>query len=189
MTATCHSRVYAQKQLVYTAAFSGSVEIGRQSTPEEALFSHRQVADYQRVVIASKDEKAVSRRHARLTPLTEGGFQLTNLSSQWPIGLPDGKELKPKASCSIAADTLLTFGDKSVRVQGANRQELLLQGLPEATAPPGQSLAGALPISGRPPSTTASIEVKALQAAMDVLESAASSADFFDKAARGREPD
>jgi adenylate cyclase len=187
MSATWHLRVYARQQLAYTAELIGPAEIGRQSTPEEALYSHRQVADYQRVVIASRDEKAVSRQHALLEPLTKGGFQLTNLSSQWPIGLPDGKKLEPQASCSITADALLTFGDKSVRIQRADRQELPLQGLPEATLPPGQSLAAATPISGLPLSPAAGLEMKALlswlQATMDVLQSAASSADFFQKAA------
>src|SRR5207245_1562584 len=133
------------------------------------------------------DEKSVSRQHALLEPLAEGGFRLTNLSAERSIGLPDGNELKPKAGCSVSADALLTLGKRTIRLQRTGNQQLALQGLPEATAPPGQSFLAATPFSGLPQSATAGIEIKALvpwlQAAMDVLQSAASSADFFEKAA------
>jgi adenylate cyclase len=181
-------RVYEQQKLVCTADLTGPAELGRQSAPDEALYSQHVSAGRQRVVIAHKDEKTVSRQHALLEPLAEGGFRLTNLSAERPIGLPDGKNLNPRASCSVAPDALLTLGKKTVRLQGTGSQRLPLQGLAEPTVPPGQSFAVATPFSALPANATTSIETRVLmpwlQAAMDVLQSAASSADFFDKAAR-----
>jgi adenylate cyclase len=179
-------RLYEQQKLVYTADLTGPAELGRQETSEEAIYSHHPV---ERVVIAHKDEKYVSRKHALLEPLAGGGFRLTNLSKELSIGLPDGKELKGEGSrCSVPADALLTIGKKNVRLQMTQSQPLPLQGLPEATVPPGQSFFTVAPFSGLPLSAPAGINMMALvpwlQAAMDVLQSAASSADFFDKAAR-----
>jgi adenylate cyclase len=180
-------RIYEQQKLVFTADLSGPAELGRQSAADEALYSHHIVLGRRRVVIAPKGEKSVPRQHALIEPLAEGGFRLTNLSAERSIGLPDGELLLPKASCVVAADALLTLGQKTIRLQRAGDQPLPLQGLPEATVPPGQNFVTA-PISGLSLSTTAGIEMKTLvpwlQAAMDVLQSAASSADFFEKAAR-----
>lgn len=181
-------RIYEQQKLVCTADLSGPAALGRQSAAAEALYSHHLLSGRRHVVIAPKDEKSVSRQHALLEPLAEGGFRLTNLSAERSIGLPNGKDLKPHAGCAVAADTLLTFGKRTIRLQRTGSQPLPLQGLPESTAPPGQSPVVAAPFSAPPRSATASSEIKALvlwlQAAMDVLQSAASSADFFDKAAR-----
>src|SRR4051794_13164753 len=89
-------RVYEQQRLVYTAHLSGPAELGRQSTAEEVLYSQHSVSGRRRVVIAHRDEKSVSRQHAFVEPIAEGGFRLTNLSAERPISLPDGMDLKPK---------------------------------------------------------------------------------------------
>jgi hypothetical protein len=188
MTDPWQVRVYEQRQLVYTADLTGAAEIGRQNAIQEALYSHHPVADHQRVVIAHKDEKSVSRQHALIEPKGDGSFRITNLSTERLIGLPDGKELRSKASCSVAEDALLTLGQKTIRLQRLDSQPLPLQGLAEPTMPPGQSSFLGAPFAGLPRSGTTNIEMKALMpwlhAATDVLQSAASSAEFFDKAAR-----
>jgi adenylate cyclase len=180
-------RVYEKQNLVYSADLTGPAELGRQSAAEEALYSQRPVSDRRRVVIASKDEKSISRQHALLEPQADGSFRLTNLSAERPIGLPDGNDLKPKADCVVATDALLTLGRKSIRLQGVG-QQLPLQGLAEPTPPPGQSYAAAASFAILPPSSPAGGTMKALvpwlQAVTEVLQSAASSADFFEKAAR-----
>src|SRR5438105_11176911 len=94
-------RVYEQQVLVYTVDLTGPAELGRQRTPDEALYAHHPITGRQRVVIAHKDEKGVSRLHALLEPLAEGGFRLTNLSDERPIGLPEAADLGPKTSCAV----------------------------------------------------------------------------------------
>jgi adenylate cyclase len=182
-------RVYDQQKPVCTAEPTGPVELGRQNSSEEALYSLQQIPGRQRLVVAHKEEKLISRRHALLEPQRDGTFLLTNLSDKRPIGLPDGKPpLQPNASCTVAADALLMLGQKAIRLQKSRGQALPLRRLAEPTLPPGQISLAALPLSRLARPSATGIEMKALvpwlQATLDVLQSAASSADFFDKAAR-----
>ena len=176
-------RVYEQQKLVHTADLTGPTELGRQTAAEETLYSHHLVSGRQRLVIAPKDEKSISRQHVLIEPQAEGGFRVTNLSAERSIGLADGHDLRPKAECSMSGDVLLTLGKRSIRLQETRAQEPPLQGLDEPTVPPGQSSIMPLPLA-----SPASIDLKALlhwlQATTDVLQSAANSVDFFDKAAR-----
>jgi adenylate cyclase len=188
MTDAWQVRVFDQQKLVFTADPTGAVELGRQLGPEEALYSHQLVSNRQRVVVAHTDEKRISRKHALLEPQVDGSFLVTNLSDKQPIGLPDGNALPPKARCCVAADTLLMLGQKTIRLQRTGSQALPLQRLSEPTAPPGRSVFKAASLAYLALPSAAGIEMKALvpwlQATLDVLQSAASSADFFEKAAR-----
>jgi adenylate cyclase len=182
-------RVYEDKELVYTTNLLGRAELGRQSTADETLYSQLAVGDRKRLVIASKDELSVSRQHALIEPLPSGSFKVTNLSAKQPVGLPDGTNLGPRASCTVAPDALLMVGRKTVRLQGsATASDPPIQGLAEATLPPGQRSVSAAISSLLPLSTAGGADLHAslrwLQATIDVLQAAASSEDFFDKAAR-----
>lgn len=180
--------IYEQQKRVHTIDLAGVAELGRQSSAEEPLYSNRQVPGRRRVVIAHKDERSVSRQHVLLEPLGDGGgFKLTNLSAERLISLPDGRDLKPQESCTVPSDTLLTVGKRALRPRRSlsMSQEPQFKGLSQATIPPGQSAQlGRYPELALP---STGMEMKALvpwlQAAMDVLQSAAGSADFFDKAA------
>jgi hypothetical protein len=85
MTDSWLIRIYEQKKLVYTADLTGPVELGRQSSAEELLYSQHLVLGRRRLVIGSKDERSVSRQQALLEPIAEGGFRLTNLSNGSPM--------------------------------------------------------------------------------------------------------
>ena len=180
--------LYEDQKLVHTAVLVGAVELGRARGPEETLYSRRQVSGRQRVVIAVKDEKSVSRQHALIEPQPEGGFRLTNLSGERTVGLPDQTVLKANGNCTVHANALLTVGKKTIRLQEVRDEPLPLKGLAEATAPPGRSSPVAASFAGLPLAATAGVErmafVSWLQAAMDVFQSAAGAADFFDKAAQ-----
>jgi adenylate cyclase len=188
MGASWQLLLYQDKELVHTAVLAGAVELGREKGPDETLYSQRPLSGGQRLVIAHKEEKSVSRQHALIEPLPEGGFRLTNLSDERPIGLPDGTELTTKAACTVPANALLTIGKKTFRLQAAADESPPLHSLSEATTPPGRSSRAAGSLLGLPTTAVAGAEKKALlpwlQAVMDVLQSAASSADFYDKAAR-----
>lgn len=180
-------RVFEDHDLVYTVELTGPAELGRQSSPAEKLYGHLLGAGRQRVVIAGIEERSVSRQHALLEPITAGGFRLTNLSAERPITLPDGADLAPKTSCSVAADALLTIGKKAIHLQTGSGPQLM--GLSQATLPPGKSRSYPAPFASLSTGLgMAGMDMKSLvawlQAAADVLQSAASSADFFAKAAR-----
>ena len=189
MNKTWQLRVYEQKQLVYSQELTGPAELGRQNAADEVLYAALRVGGKWRVVIAHKDEKAVSRQHALLEPLPEGGFRLRNTSEKQKINLPEeGRDLEPKTSCNLSGDALFTVGKKAIRVQEKS-DSLHLQSLPQMTIPPGQRSLVAAPLSllMRSPGDSG-MQMKELiswlQAAMDVLQSATGSADFFHKAAQ-----
>ena len=174
-------RLYEDRKLLYTAELTGPAELGRQSAPGEALYSQRPAPVGRRIVIALKDEKSIPRRCVLIEPLAEGGFRLTNLSAERPLGLPDdAADLKPNASGAVSANALLSLGKKTIRLQKTDGQRPPLRSLADATAPPGRSSHAAVPPAGAGMKNL----VPWLHAVMDVLQSAAGSADFFDKAAR-----
>src|SRR4051812_42464413 len=96
-------RVYDQQQLVFSGEVAGKFELGRQGDSGERLYS-KTYLDREgrwRLVVASRDEDSVSRRHALMEPAGAGLARLTNLSAKVAIRLPDGTDLAPKASCEL----------------------------------------------------------------------------------------
>jgi adenylate cyclase len=197
--------VFDKKEKVYGDVFSGSVELGRQRDGREVLYCSRREGDKARVAIARLDEDTVSREHALLDPLPSGRVRLTNRSAKVSIRLSDGGELKAGTSCEVQLPTVIALGRKTVHIQSADAREgPPLHGLPEAMTPPG-SLLGTSPtgsgmqrfatlslqsiqsiIAPGPADKNAQMEevVRWLQTLMEVLSSAASSSDFFQKAAQ-----
>src|SRR5260370_391387 len=100
MGASWTIRVYENQRLAYSADLTGAAEVGRQSTAEESLYSHRLVGGLCRVVVAGLEEDSVSRKHVLLEPLAEGGFRVTNRSRSQRILLPDNSRLQPGDSRS-----------------------------------------------------------------------------------------
>jgi adenylate cyclase len=188
MNGSWQIKVYDRQQLVYSGESTGIVELGRQTDDSEQAYSQEQESGCLRIVIAQLNEDSVSRRHALLEPLPDGRVRVKNVSAKLPIGLPDGGRLKIRESCEVCLPTLLTFGNKTVRIQGADEGEPeQLQVLAEATHAPGQ-VAGAsfkLPSFALPSAAEMDVEalVRWLREAMDVLHSAAASSDFFSRAA------
>ncbi len=204
--------VYENQQLVHTTKCSGVVELGRQSEGEEGPYMSRQEGNRWRVVIAPLDDKRVSRRFLSVEPLWTGNVRITNLSRS-PIRFFDGRELDPGATREMMMPVFLTVADKKIGIQPVDatlaalpletpteverpraasfrlqdgNQLAPLQTLSGAMVPPGASMvsgrARLAPLGG---STDLHDETMIgwLQAAMDVLQSAASSSEFFDKAA------
>ena len=103
-----------------------------------------------------------------------------------PIRLLDGNEIPAGTSRDLTLPALLYIGRKQVRVEAQARRESILRSLPELYPPPGALTMTA----SRFPSLTAANNVELenllrwLQTTMDVLQSAASSSEFFFKAAR-----
>ena len=181
-------RVYEQSKRVCTADLSGPAELGRQTAIEETLYTPRLAAGRHRVAIAPKDERATSRQQILVEPQVGGGFLVTNLGGERPITLPDGSELAPKGRCAVAAEGLLRLGTKAIRLSRADSRKSSLQSLAEVTVAPGKYAVRTGLLHTLAPSSAAGVDLKQLlqwlRAAADVLQSAASSADFFDKAAR-----
>ena len=185
-------RVYDPVQEVYVGLVSGNVELGRQGDSGERLYSKTRLEreGRWRLVVAGRDEDSVSRRHALVEPIGPGRVRVVNLSAKVAIRLQDGPDLGPSAVREIALPVVLTLGRKVVRVLEAPPEEIQFQGLPAASAPGSQAMVTPSAFASMSMSMPAGGEVEIeevvrwLRDAMGVLQSAASSSDFYDKAAR-----
>ena len=182
-------RVYHEKQLVHTLELVGPALLGRQNADTEKLYSAAAFKGQNRIVIASRDDTAVSRLHALVEPLAEGGFRITNKSENRPIDLFDGKPLAPAASRVVANNAMVRIGQKTFRFLLATAEHLSLQGLGGATLPPGQSLplnqgVSLRSLSQSPIGLNLKDALRWLQVTLDVFQAAAGSADFFAMAAQ-----
>lgn len=188
-------RIYEDGKLAHTAEIMGPTELGRQAAADEAIYSTTFVSGLQRLVVTA--EKSVSRQQALLEPLEGGRCQITNVSNNRSINLLDTNgTLGPGAKRVLEAETLLGFGrTTAIRLQpiGTVRysdreliDESLYKSLPDVDVhEPGQSFFGTTAfhsLSVANLGTERNDVDRWVQAAMDVLESAANSADFYEKA-------
>lgn len=187
MNGTTQIQVYEQEQLAFSEEYQGAIELGRQSDPAEEAYTGKLENGRWRVIIARRKEQTVSRRHALIEQIGNGRIRLTNLSSLIPLSLPDGAELTPQASVDLAIPCTISIGRKSILICDGGVEQTQLKGLPTAIGAPissgeGEKLAPLeLPRDGN-------IEVGSLlrwlRTIMGVLQTAASSSDFFNRAAR-----
>jgi adenylate cyclase len=191
MAGTLHLQVMDRHHEVYSGELSGSIELGRQNDGREELYRERLIDRGRwRVVIAPLDEDTISRQHAVLELQDSGKVCLTNRSTKVPIRLSDGTELGPNgASCMLDPPAILAIGRRTVQVQSRTPGPRL-RVLASSVLPPGQmTVPGHLSmVASRFPTIgdTDSIDslLRCVQTTMDVLHSAATSTDFFQKAAQ-----
>ncbi|MGH9676250.1 MAG: hypothetical protein ACRD36_04040, partial [Candidatus Acidiferrum sp.] len=118
MSETLRVEVLENERVVYTHAFSGAVELGRQSDSYEELYSHRQIQpDYWRAVIAKLDEDTLSRKHLKVETTGKGRVRVTNLSAKVPAYLSGGGELAAGAVSDLALPVQLQVGRKTVQIE------------------------------------------------------------------------
>ncbi len=179
--------VYDGPHIVFQRDFTSKVELGRQNDSFEDLYSCRQLTGGPwRGVIARVDEQTLSRRHALLEALDKGRVRLTNLSAKVPIRLPDGAELLTAETRELALPADLQVGRRHVRVESADPAGALLQSLPPSVLTTGLT---SLTTTRFPSSlaTAGNVQIEELlrwlQTTVNVLQSAANSSDFFQKAA------
>jgi adenylate cyclase len=166
----------------------GAVELGRQSAREESLYTTSWASGRQRLVMARLDEDTISRQHVLLEPAGDDRVRLTNLSRKMPIRLGDGSELKPGQSCESDLPVVLSLGNRTVRLQPPEEEPEQLEALAEATMPPMAAARSAAQFHTLAAANVAGLDMEGvirwLQTTVGVLQSAATSGDFFAKAAQ-----
>ena len=189
MTPAFQLRVIDEDRLpVFTSDYTKRVEIGRQDRGEPGPYSQWSEPDRWRLVIAELNEDTVSRHHLLLEPLSEFRFRAKNISETIAIRLGTGKLLNPKGGeLDLPIPSQLMLGKKLLCVVATESNSDQHNELPEATLPPGtfENLAtrmGAMNLL-EPKGTDPAGMVRWLRAAMEVLQAAATSTDFFEKAA------
>jgi len=176
--------VYDSQQLAWTADVFGAALLGRQSQSEPGPYHAAQEGERTRVVIARLDETLVPRRFVLVEPVDGATAKLSNVSERHEIHLADGMVLNPKTSRTLGLPIVLSLGGKTVRIQPAEAAQF--HSLDEATRPPGAPpvapvFASLQPASGEAINTESML--RWFRATQEVLQSAASSSDFFDRAA------
>jgi adenylate cyclase len=183
--------VYEDQHLVHAAEISGAVELGRQATSRETAGSQTEERPgYWRVIVGRREEQNISRRHVLLEPLAESRARVTNQSTSQAVRFSDGAELAPQAVCERPLPLVLALGGKTVEIQDLGSIQGPLQSLASLTCPPGTRLLGDTmpsPLAALPSRADNQGAIEAMlrwmQGVLEVLQSAAGSSDFFDKAA------
>jgi adenylate cyclase len=184
-------RIYENQTLVFSTEVSGPLELGRQRTGEAGPFrqSEPETAGASRVVVARYSETNISRVHALLEPLSEDRVRVTNLSAGLPIGLGEDKALRAGGKVEISLPNHLTLENKVIRLEGPEKQVPDLESLKEPTLVPGQVAPPTGAFSNLAEVAEKSMDaesvIRLLKTALVVLQSAATSKDFFDRAASG----
>jgi adenylate cyclase len=190
MTSTFQLKIIDEdKKTVFVNEYSKRVEIGRQDRGEPGPYNQRFESDRWRLVIAPLTEDTVSRHHVSIEPLIDNKIRVKNGSKAIPVRLASGDEVRPGESRELTIPTQMMLGRKLIRLSAPEAISGELQELPEATLPPGGAYDG-LATRFSPMGLQRAFDgsdpaglVRALRSAMDVLQAAATSSDFFDKAA------
>lgn len=185
MNATLRFEVYQQGRRLHAAQFDGPLELGRQQSPDEPLFQNAQTGQALRVAIAPLDASLVSRRHLLLEPTAEDRVRISNLTAKNSIHLRDGA-IGPGGQRELFAPCRFHAGDLEVRVAplastGSELHSLMQPAVAPGSVPPrGAASSLRLPTLNQHDSESV---VAWLRTVTTVLQSAASSEDFFERAA------
>ena len=170
--------------------FATAVEVGRQKRTSESLYQSYTLPDgRERLVVARTNEDNVGRHHALIEPLEGARARVTNLSSVQPIYFetPSGPPLSPGENREVGLPQIIRLGTAHVlRLQPLSEREDPTASLAGATLPPGAARSSRLPRldEAGPPGRWEEL-VMWFGGVMDLLlGTSASSADFYQRAAR-----
>ncbi|MBS0260403.1 MAG: adenylate/guanylate cyclase domain-containing protein [Planctomycetes bacterium] len=182
--------VYSKHRLDFSGEFTTSVELGRQRGPDEKLFTEISEDAGRRVAIAALNELVISRRHVRLDPLPGNNVRITNLSDRNTVLLADGGMIAGRQTSDLPLPVRVLMEEKSVQIDaagGGNFEEPEIQSLAWTTLTPGSvcSISPTTTLTMRSaPKEITDAYMTWLAAVASVLQSATSSADFFNRAAQ-----
>lgn len=184
-------QVIDKQQQVFQTALLAPLELGRQQTPAEPLFIKRDDVQPARVAIARLNEASVSRKHVSLEPLGNDRVRVRNLSDNNLVQILGGATIAAQTSCELFVPTKLVVGGKTIEVDSESTTTTSgtdLQSLLQPTLVPGDLLGArakfaAPPLPALPAQETERL-LAWLQGVTAVLNSAAGSADFFNRAAQ-----
>lgn len=181
--AVCPIYFYQQRQRVLASRLDAPLEIGRQREGEPAPAVRLDHSRGARIILAPINDVEISRSHVEAAPTEGGQVRIRNLSASLPVRV-ERQSLAPGESTVVLPPVLIEFGGYAVRIDPPEEdEELELEALPERTIPPGKlvSPAALAPIG-------ASLEEETLlqwlESVLAVFQSAASTRDFPEQAAR-----
>jgi adenylate cyclase len=177
--------IYRHERLIHADEIHRPVELGRQRSGREPLFQSQPGENADRLVVAPIEERTVSRRHLLVEPLTFDRLRITNLTSKGTVRLGD-VIMEPGSTRELGVPFQLSVGNYRIRFMPALTSAAETRGGPpvsSALSAPADSmsiLSVDLAVLG--PHQSESL-IAWLQAITTVLQSAAHSEDFFQRAA------
>lgn len=174
--------IYQRGALVHAAEVNRPLELGRQESAQEPLFARQPGSLADRLVFAPLQQNMISRRHLRAEPSGEDRVKLTNLATKGTLELADGP-LNPGGSREVALPYQLAFaGYRLDFLPAAARPH---PGITSSFLADDDSLPtshGSLDLASFDPEQSESL-IGWLQAITTLLQSAAHSQDYFERAA------
>lgn len=176
---------YHRHHRVFVTPLDTCLEIGRQRSGEPAPTVRKDRTDSARIIFAPLDDVDVSRSHLQIKPIAgEETIEVVNLSRTQPVRLDSEQVLAPGEKTTAEVPLLLQFSSYAVRIEPPEDEDLELQPLPERTMVPGKSSIdsgiGRLNID----TMDERLLLKWLETVLGVFQSAASSRDFPEEAAK-----
>ena len=176
---------YHRHRRVFVTPLDTRIEVGRQRAGESSPTNRQDRSDSARIVLAPLDDVDVSRSHLELRPIAgEENIEVINLSRTQPVRLDNEQVLAPGEKTFAEVPVLLQFSSYAVRVEPPEDEELELQPLPERTSVPGRTAIdsglGRLNID----TMDERLLLRWLETVLGVFQSAASSRDFPEQAAK-----
>ncbi|HVA49932.1 MAG TPA: adenylate/guanylate cyclase domain-containing protein [Pirellulales bacterium] len=177
--------IYRHDRLVHADEIHRPVELGRQQAPREPLFHSQPGASADRLVVAPIEERTVSRRHLLVEPLTFDRLRITNLTDKGTVQLDD-LLMEPGATRELDMPYQLNVGDYQVRFVPVQEATVNLRTPPSTEESPlikSELLSVPLvDLALLGPHQSESL-LAWLQEITVLLQSAAHSEDFFQRAA------
>lgn len=185
MAASFQFEVLIKGRFMHRQEFSEAIELGRQEKPDEPLYTVLSGPRGPRVAIAQLTDSSFSRQQARLEPVAPDRVRLVNISTSNELRLRDGSNIGPGGSREMFAPCQFQVQDYEVRIEPLSAQAEALHSLAMPTLAPGSVRSARKPLTPLALAANSETEsvVQWLQAVADVLQSAAGTNDFFNRAA------
>jgi adenylate cyclase len=173
---------------LFERELSGTVEFGRQDPglKEPPPFCLHSKGDLQRVIIAPIVDNSIPRHWFKVEMTGPKLCKLTNISPRSPVRIDDREFLEGGMSRALDLPIKILFGANELHIDTPGNGDDDLFGLPDRTIAPSPSGRSLLPRKVSFSDSTQNPEkmIQWLQAMLGLLQSAASTTDFFRIAAK-----
>jgi adenylate cyclase len=183
--------IYTNQQHQYSAVLRGKLELGRQEPNETPPIAKGIRKTHDRLVIAGEKENHISREQAIIEPHSAGTIFVENISKTRPIRIENDADLPAGKKRELSVPVRLIFGNVVARIERVIDVAPPLQSLPNVTVPPSSSWSmhrfpglSSLDAGEDSAESRQRNMLSWLKTSMGVFQSAATSSDFFQKAAQ-----
>jgi adenylate cyclase len=165
---------------------SGSVEFGRQNHLESAPFTLQSDSGVHRIVIAPIVDTSIPRHWFKVELAGAKLCKITNISARSPVRIDDREYLEGGTSRTYELPVVVPIAGGEIHISTGDGEDADLEGLPERTMAPTPKSRLQMPrkVAFSDSMQTPERLLQWLQTVLGLLQSAASTTDFFRIAAK-----